>query len=994
MGHLNTNALLVLTTTGALLTGLGAAAATDPGAEMMRQGDLLIAESHYLEAADMYARAGKSLGEAAFGDDAEFSHILALEAAGEDETATKLWKRWIGEFGTSPLAAEAELARTWNLVRRGQTTTARETLRELTETSPWLLRDGRVRTLAAAIDYADGRFAQALSWLTAAPDTRATSTAGAHTRPALGFLLEGLCQEKAGAEYPAIIAYQSLLDQYPDSPLRGYAHLAKGRIFSLSEDYRDAAREFEKLAGTGIREDLRAESRFLAAACRFLSGDVGGGINSMAAVSKAYAGQDMAARALFALGEMRWRMNDYELAITRFNQVLAGYFANDLAGSALYRTGRCLDALGRTREANSAYQAVADGYPYAPEAPAAVYLAGVGLLEQGLPRDAAPYFQLVLDRYAGSGAAFVFESPEHQELVEASLCLLEYSHYQSGELGLMAGAPHRALEKMPSSGSLWRAYTLLLDADALSAQARFPEAQASLDRLLAEFPDHPVGIRANRLLAWTYARQGRQDLAIETEQRMLARYAAQSDETNLSAARLTMAHSRFNTKNYAEAADEYAEFLRLYPSHPGVSEALYQQGLCFQMMGQDGDAVDAWTRITEIDPASPEAEKAWLRSGDVYFQAAHFPEARRCFSALMKNFPADDSQATALLRLGRCDYNEGKGAEALARFRTLRTGFPNSPESQEVQQDLTQVLYGMGREGDPACLVELARDFPDSPLAPEARFELAMAQYDRGDYSTAGRLFSELAGRYPQYSGADRATFLATDAQEKAGDRDAARAGWQRFQEYFPTSDLAATARFRAASLRFQDGEFVQASKDFQAVLEQPAGDEIHSAALYNLALCRRILGDDEAARRALADYRSRDYPAQERDVQVARVLGEIHEQAGHFAAAAAEYQRAVELGATGPEAIELNYLAGVCLDRAGDRAGALGSYELSIAGNDKANTFRLSALAQIAALQEEDGEFGRALAAYRDLINNASDPTLVGAATERAQQLEAALGR
>ncbi len=558
----------------------------------------------------------------------------------------------------------------------------------------------------------------------------------------------------------------------------------------------------------------------------------------------------------------------------------------------------------------------------------------------------------------------------------------------------MSGAPHLALQKMPPSRSLWRAYALLLDADALAAQARFPESQASLNRLLTEFPDHAVGIRANRLLAWTYVGQGRQDLAIETEKRMLARYSAQQDEENLSAARLTMAHSLFNAKNYQAAAAAYAEFLGKHPQHVESFAALFQQGLCFQRLGRDGDAIDTWERITDRDPASPAARKAWLRTGDAYFQAGHFTEARHCFGSLMKNFPADETQATALLRLGRCDYNEGLGLEALARFRELKSRYPESSENREAELDMTQVLFGLGQEGDNACLEELARDFPASPLAPEARMELAIQQYDAGNFTDSGLLFAELAGRYPAYSGADRATFLAADSREKTGNTDAARENWLQFLDYFPDSELAPTALFRIASLRFQDGQYVQASEDFQMVLNAEAESEIHSAALFNLALCRRILGDDPGALLALEKYRSSDFPTQDRDIQIARVLGEIHEGAGRFGSAAAEYRRAAELGPDAAETVELNYLTGLCLDKSGDREGALKSYRQSITSEDKSNTFRLSALAQTAALQEEGGDYNQALATYMDLIENAADPVLVGAAKERATQLKTALGR
>jgi tetratricopeptide (TPR) repeat protein len=128
--------------------------------------------------------------------------------------------------------------------------------------------------------------------------------------------------------------------------------------------------------------------------------------------------------------------------------------------------------------------------------------------------------------------------------------------------------------------------------------------------------------------------------------------------------------------------------------------------------------------------------------------------------------------------------------------------------------------------------------------------------------------------------------------------------------------------------------------------------------------------------------------------VAVARALGEIHQQQGHLREAARQFTLAVELGAGGDEAVELNYLAGLCLKQAGDLTEALSAYALAIAFPEKNNTFRLSALAQTADLHEQQGDFKSALGAYRDLMTNAADPALAGAAGERAAQLEAALGQ
>ena len=58
----------------------------------------------------------------------------------------------------------------------------------------------------------------------------------------------------------------------------------------------------------------------------------------------------------------------------------------------------------------------------------------------------------------------------------------------------------------------------------------------------------------------------------------------------------------------------------------------------------------------------------------------------------------------------------------------------------------------------------------------------------------------------------------------------------------------------------------------------------------------------------------------------------------------------------------------------------------------DRTDPFRLSAVARCAAFHEEDGDYEKALAAYRDLIKNARDSELVAAANTRASELEAAI--
>jgi TolA-binding protein len=455
--------------------------------------------------------------------------------------------------------------------------------------------------------------------------------------------------------------------------------LAKANVFLKGASYKSAAEEFASVATRAQDPSIQAEAKLRGAASVYLAGDKQGGADALRSITSEYDGSPVAARAQAVLGEVLFQSGQYEAAIVEFNKVLTRYFQHSLASLAQYRVGRCLDALDRANEATSAYQAVVSGYPTSREAPPAAYLAGAGLMAQNKPMAAVPYFRLVLDRYAqdkGTGT-IEFATPERQELVEASLCLLELSYHRAGNLGLLSGVPHLMLQRMPPSKSLWRADAMLIDADALAAQGRQAEAQQMLTQLITNFGGTPVGVPAHRLLAWSYAQDGKLDLAMQTQDKMLARYGAAGRTEDMSTAYLNKGHILFNEKNYRDAARTYEAFLTDFPDSPDRGLALYQAGMCYQRLGQSGDAVDRWDAVTGIDPTSPIAEKAWTKAGDMYFTTGHYDKARYCYDGLLSHFGETQGAAVALLRLGQCDYNTKRYSEAVETYSQVISRFPD-----------------------------------------------------------------------------------------------------------------------------------------------------------------------------------------------------------------------------------------------------------------------------------------------------------------------------
>lgn len=942
-------------------------------------GEIQYSMGNYGQAAEAFQKAERDGNRGPFADDAAFGAVIATEGAGKDAEAARAWMEWEKRYPKSPLLPEARLGRSWNALRRGAVTEAAGILTALGTSAPWMTRDPRFVLARATAAYMDGRAADALSILegsrNAAPE----------------MYLKALCSVSRGDVLKAAAFFQEASDRGVDPALRDNALLAKANTFLAGKAYLSAADEFARVAQIASSPDVRGEAELRNAASIYLAGDAEKGIEALRQTSASHAGTPVAARAQYLLGEVLYEKGRYADAIVELNAVLTTYFEHDLAAAAQYCVGRCLDALGRQTDATSTYQAVVSGYPMAPEAPAASYLAGVGLMDANRPLDAVPYFQLVLDRYAkaDTNRTLVFSTPEQRELVEASLCLLELSYHRAGNLGQLAGAPHLLLTKMPPSPSLWRAYALLIDADAMAAMGRYPESQTLLATLTKEFPNQDVSVRATRLLAWTYARQGKDDLAVETEEGMLARYATLGDVDELSSAYLNKAHVLMNRKQYKEAALAYEDFLTRFPSHGQASLALYQLGLAYHRLDRDGDAVDRWERIVSLDPTSPIAEKAWTRAADIYFQAEHYDESKRCYEGLLEHFGSSAAAARASLRIAQCEYNAGRDPEALERYSQVIASFPGTREADEAGRGIELSLYRLGQKDNAGeVLAQLIEKYPQSSFAADAQFQMAMSKYREKDFAGAADAFRQVVSRFPGYSAADRASFLAADSYAQAGAKADARLGYEQFLIFFPQSELRSTVQFRLGAMRFEEGNYLQAAVDFTALLEANPSAEMAAPALYNLALCQKLLGQNDEARASLERYRTA-YPTDERACDVAMQLADIYDQSGSKEAAVAELERAAASAPPQGRTTELQYRLGMAREAGSNLEGALRAYQKAIDSPEKADPYRLSALARAAAIYEGQGKTERALAAYRDLMRNATDPELVAAAEERVGRLK-----
>ena len=927
-------------------------------------------------AADLFHRAGGDGGKTPLVDDAAFGEAQALEQSGHDGDAARIWARFEQRFPGSPLLGEVRLRAAWNALRRGNADEASRTLAALAQRSPWMKDDRRVRLARAATAFALGRVADCAATLGNEPDGPAATWLAAQ------------CAMRSGQWLRAAALFQRTAERWPDSPLRDPALLAGAQTFLSASDWRSAAEAFGRVATRARDPQIQAEAEVRRAGAVLLGGGTDSALVRFRELVSDHGGTDVAARAQFLTGACLEQKGEWAEAITAYNAVLTSYFHNAVAASAQYRVARCLDRLGRRADATGAYQAVVSGYPLAPEAPAAAYLAGAGLMVQKKPAAAAPYFQLVLDRYAARGDSsgrVVFASPAHQEITEAALCLLELAYHRTGDMGRLAGAPHVLLHRMPPSRSSWRAWALLIDADAEAAMGRYPGARTTLETLARDFAGQPMAAPALQLLAWTYAREGRDSLAIAVEEQVLQQGGS---DAVVAGALLDIAHERFNQKRYADAAAAYDDFVRRFPDDKRRAFARYQSGVCAVRLDRAGDAVDRFEAVVRDSAAGPVAERAWARAGDTYFEARHYPEAERCYRGLLEHFPSSSAAAIASLRLGQCAYNAGRDTAALSAFAATVERFPNTPAAREARRGTELALYRLSQrpEGE-AQLAALVEEFPGSAMAAGAQFQIGRRHYLRREWDPAAEAFRQVVSRFPSAEVADQAEFLAADCLTQAGHADEALAAWERFMADFPGSALAPTAAFRAGLLHFSRKEWAPAALAFTRALEDSAAREVRSAARYNLALCERLLGQPVDAAADLARYRA-EFGADARAGDIAFQEAELAEASGNADSAAMGFQRVLDGRPSAAVAAEAGFRLGRIREQKGQSAAAIAAYERAASEGPRDGAYRLSALARLAALYEARHEKTRALAAWRDIASNARDHELVAAAQDRVAQL------
>ncbi len=196
---------------------------------------------------------------------------------------------------------------------------------------------------------------------------------------------------------------------------------------------------------------------------------------------------------------------------------------------------------------------------------------------------------------------------------------------------------------------------------------------------------------------------------------------------------------QLKTADYKSAEDSFKLLSKDYPGSRFREEAVFSVGMANFDKQDYAASMDALVKFQGEFKDSHLAPQAVFMLGLAWAGLGKFDEAIDIFKKIPRNYP----QETELLQrseyeIADCYYKLGQEKEALKRFKSLRTKYPDSKFTPEIIWWLGRYYY---RQNDLSLasryLSSLSRDFPGHPLAADALYVLGLVYRDENNLGQA-----------------------------------------------------------------------------------------------------------------------------------------------------------------------------------------------------------------------------------------------------------------
>ncbi|HUY29344.1 MAG TPA: outer membrane protein assembly factor BamD [Candidatus Binataceae bacterium] len=205
---------------------------------------------------------------------------------------------------------------------------------------------------------------------------------------------------------------------------------------------------------------------------------------------------------------------------------------------------------------------------------------------------------------------------------------------------------------------------------------------------------------------------------------------------------------------------------------PPTGEDYYQQAQLNFAQAEYNPAIENYQLLIDHFPFSPYAEDAEMKIGLAYYKMQDYAEAVSALDDFQRMHPTSKNlelvsyyiAMSSYDQMGREDQDQSKTEDALKHFQIIEARFPEGAfaelakeRAEECREMLARHQMVVGNyyfkranfRAAESRLAELMQKYPDTPVAPDALFELAQSLQKEGKKYSAAQAYTALLRHYP-----------------------------------------------------------------------------------------------------------------------------------------------------------------------------------------------------------------------------------------------------
>jgi TolA-binding protein len=435
---------------------------------------------------------------------------------------------------------------------------------------------------------------------------------------------------------------------------------------------------------------------------------------------------------------------------------------------------------------------------------------------------------------------------------------------------------------------------------------------------------------------------------------------------------------------YVAAAEEFLRFTEKYPQSVFRPEALFSAAESYLQAAKANDALATYEKFIEAYPKDERACLARLQRGRVFKALKRYKEGADELLLIPDENPACPVIDQALLEAADCLMSMGDSDGASRVLRRLINERAGSPLAPRARYMLALALINTGRDMEAdQVLADVVKLYPSSPVRALALVQLGDRALAQNDYAKAEAYYRAVEKDFKEDPLSEKAVLGLIGIDAKRGDEDGVLSESERFLEKYPNSDARATVMRGAidAALKSKKPDRALA---LVATLRSgaAASDSTGELSLLTARALAAALKTNEAI--AEIETMRRTHPASPFLREAIVLEAELRDRAGAPLEAARLYNLALMGNENRDERIRINArLADLSAARLADTLSAIRYWQI-VADDDKDGTAAEEAIFRESMLKEKIGDVAGATRGFEAVVSRFPDGTYAAQARDR----------